>query len=326
MEAKLSGELLPYREFEDLVSTELLKNASSHNDATDGFSPLQHNPDMYGFQRIDCRRYEGTNASPEKLRETAQLIVPAAEQIIEYLKNERSDLLSHAADRLETDGKLKIVTNHQNVIGVMIMGGALLCALYEKNYFDSNQIRTGLFVSDMIKYTSLHGIDATVHILGGLITDTFFTIPPSKSIKDTAIPETLRRKVNQVSVTEHAELEDAKMPLFTILAGSGTRDIFKGRTFGRNREPATIHLGPMAFGTGDLLKTSWAIPAGLDMRKSADPAYFYGQMTKPSADPLDQHIVMHEIQEGMSKVTNTRHKYHTERETFFAVANKRSKE
>lgn len=322
----MSEELLPYREYEDLVSTELLKNASSHKDATDGFSPLLHLPETYQFQRIDCRRYEGTNATPEKMRETAQLIVPETEQIIEYLKEERTDLLTHAADKLETSRKLKLVTNHQNVIGVMVLGGALLCALYEEGYFDKDQIRTALFVSDMIKYTSLHGIDATVNVLGGLITDTFFTLPPSKSIKDTAIPENVRKKVNEVAVNEHEELENAEMPLFTILAGSGTRDIYKGRSFGKNRNSRMVHLGPMAYGTGDLLGTSWFIPGGLDMRKRQSPAFFYGRMTKPSSDPLDQHIAMHAIQEGMTEATGIQHKYHTKRESFFAISNKNPKE
>jgi hypothetical protein len=317
MEIVLSPELENKRIYEPLVAAEMLRNVGTHNNQTDGFSRLELDTDKYPFQRIDCRHVIGENATPNKLRETAQLIVPSAEQIIEYLVKEREDLLNHASDKIETEGKLKIVTNHENVIGVMVLGGAFLCAMYEKNYFKETDIKTALFVSDMIKFTQLHGMDSTVNILGGLITDTFFTQPPTKSIKNTSIPREVSEKVNEVAVKEHQELEESDEALITIMAGSGTRDVYKGRKFGNMKTPPTVHMGPIAYGTNDLLKTSWSIPAGLDMRKPEKQHYFFGKMTKPTSENIDSHIVMNEIQEGMTKTTGVLHKYHSERKSFY---------
>lgn len=321
MQVNLSPQLESLRsEHELIVANELIKNASSHKDSSDGFGVLGYEADDMGnpvheFQRIDCRHVEGLNAKAETLRETAQLIVPEIEFLIEDTKTNRKDVLNHFVDRLEVDGKIKVPTNHENVIGVMVIGGIVMCSLYELNLLSHEDVKTALFVSDMIKFTNFREFGPTVDILAGLVSDTLFTQPPSESVKNSHIADEVQDQVNPSTLEIHKELEDSDTPVITFLAASGQRDKKKSRRFGKNKQPKTINMGPLSYGTERMLSTSWLLPAGINMGTKT-PSLFIGEMTEPPTQPLSTHSVMNTIAHGLTEATGIKHLYHSKRADF----------
>lgn len=326
MRANLNPKLEHLRaDHEAAVMNALGSNVQSHQDPTDGFSLLEFDPIKYPFQRIDCRSVDGTNADANKLHQTAELVYPNAEQLIHYLRTDRKDLLIHAADRLDIDGKLKIITNHANVIGVMILGGVFMCAMYEEDLLDADDVDTALIVSDMIKRTGLHGIEPTVKTLSGLVSKTLFTLPQTDSIKDKEeIDDAVQREVNEVSREEYQEFEEAEKPTITFIAGSGKRDLFLPRKFGKNRHGRQFHMGPLSFGTAALMSTSWIVPGGHAVIEG-EHYVFFGSMTPPTAEvegdesSIPSHSVMQAIASGMQEKTGIEYIYHPSREDFAAI-------
>lgn len=317
----LSPELEKFRPSEEEFFKGLQSNIENHDQDSDGFTALEYDPVKYPFQRIDCRHWKGTNANQQQLLDTASLIIPSANEVIEFLIEERFDLINHASDKLETDGKLKLVTNHEDVIGVMVLGGALLCAMYEKDLLEETDINTAIFISDFIKTTDFRGFGPTVHVLGELVSDTIFSQPPTKSLSKAGIPEEVTSEVNSVARQVHKELEDDDKPLFTIYAGSGTTDEFVKGGINKKKNPSVIHMGPISNGSKKLNASSWVLPAGINLSDRESPRYFFGHMRTPRHTSVDQHVVMHDIEEGMQEATGIQHQYHSDADSFNDIKN-----
>lgn len=325
MQIVISPELEYLRpDHEENVARSLIKNVADHNDQTDGFTALDYAPnpdednleaDFYQFQRIDCRQVIGKNADAKTLRDTAKQIVPQAEELIDRVKKDRKDLLGHFVDRLERDRKFKIVVNHENVIGVMVVGGIVMCAAYESDLLDPSDVETGLFVSDMIKFTKFRNYGSTVGVLAGLVNHTLFTEPPTDSIKNSGIDDSVPDATNPVTLEVHAELEANDTNFVTYLAGSGQRDRKKGRRFGKHKREPGIYMGPLSFGTERIIGTSWLLPGGINM-SARNPSLFLGSVTKPPEGSIASHAVMNTIAEGLTAEHGKKHFYISSREEF----------
>ena len=291
----------------------LIGNVSGHEDPRDGFKPLPYNAVDFPYHRPDCVGITGTNANAEDLRNLAAGIYPEIERVIEAYKK-RPDLLNHIYDTLDRGENVGVLTDHISVIGVAIAGSALACALYEERLMTPDELRTAIFVSSMIKHTKLLGSMPTVDILAGIYTETFFSLPPSESVRRLELPKDYRTDFNAATKSDFEEIADQEEPMLCMLAGSGSRDRvgtlrFKNRRVFEKR----VFKGPLADGTVDILKRLHPLPVGLDIRAER-PHINIGTLHKPIKSGEQAHSLMAGIAKGMSKGIGANHEYYRTRE------------
>ena len=305
-----SPELEKYNEFGFEISKTLVSNVANHDDPHDGFSPQEYDIELYPYQRPDCIRVSGENAGSEVLRYIASQVYPNVEPIIESYKK-RPDLLNHIYDKLNGGHDTGIITDHSSVIGVAIAGGALACALYEEDYMSPDDLRTGIFVSSMIKRSMLQGSMPTVDILASIFSETFFSLPPSESIRNLDIPKEYRTDFNTEIKADFDSLVNADGAMLLMLAGSGSRDKTGTLSLGRKR----VFMGPLANGTVDILQKIYSLPVGIDIR-GEKPHIFIDKLQQPVSSSEEAHLGMQKIANGMSKGLKTRRKYYRTREQY----------
>jgi hypothetical protein len=309
--------LKQYVDIGEEIAGALMGNVTNHTDPRDGFKPLPYNIGDFAYHSADCVRVTGVNAGPEELRNLAAVVYPHTEQIIEAYKK-RPDLLNHIYDTLNRGETLGVVTDHISVIGVAIAGGALACALYDERLMTADELKTAIFASSMIKHTQLLGSMPTVDVLAGIFTETFFSLPPSESVRKLDIPKEYRTDFNDATTQAFEEQIELKEPMLCMLAGSGSRDRtgtlrFKnGRPFIEKR----VFKGPLANGTVDILKLMYSVPVGLDIR-GEKPHTFIGAVYQPVKSEEQAHGLMTKIAAGMSKgIRAINHDYYRTRELF----------
>jgi hypothetical protein len=315
--------LLKYVEQGEELASGLLGNVGGHNDPRDGFKPLPYNVVDYPYHRPDCIRITGTNASAEDLRNLASVVYPHFEQVIDAYKR-RPDLLNHIYDTFDHGRNVATVTDHLSVIGVAVAGGALACALYEERLITPEELKTGIFVSSMIKHTKLLGSMPTVDVLAGIFTETFFSLPPSQSVRESGIPKEYRSDFNEATKNDADEVlnqynkdeliqekdeQSKNKPLLLMVAGSGSRDRL-GTVWLKKRR---IFMGPLANGTVDLLKKPYVLPVGLDIRNER-PQTYIGRLRQPIKTEEQAHGIMAEIATGMSRGPRINRRYYRTRE------------
>lgn len=309
-EPRFGESLTQYVDQGEQFSIALTGNVMKHDDARDGFKPQPYDIRAFPYQRPDCIRVSGVNAGPDVLRGLASVVYPKVDQIIDTYKA-RPDLLNHIYDKLEDGKDIGVVTDHSNVIGVAIAGGALACALYEKGYIAPDELRTGIFVSSMIKHTQLLGSMPTVDVLAGIFSETFFSLPPTESVRSAEIPKAYRDDFNTETKTDFSNELDKDDAMLIMLAGSGSRDKLGTRRFRRKQ----MFMGPLANGTVDILKRLYSLPVGIDIRDEK-PEIHIGQLHRPIKSEEEAHNIMQSIAAGMSDSTRLKRKYYRTRELF----------
>jgi len=335
--AIISPLLTPLRDVhEQNVANAFCDNISNHNDPKDGFTLLRHQPDApgYEFQRLDCIGLSGNNASAEDLRKLAGFVYPEFEQVVDRFAK-RKDLLNHAASWLLSGNEMGFLTDHyKSVTGVAVAGGSFLCALYENTPVTPGDIDTNIIVSFFIKYTNLQGFKPTPIILGEIFSQTTFTTPPSPSTRF-VIPTELRHEINTESVyylktgqirerIDETQQDESpadsirKKGRVVILAGSGGRDITVDTHFDRERHlyiPRTTHLGPLAFGTADIISSTPTLEVGLDMSGRRPKTFIRELPPRAPENSFSADSLMQSIAHGMSTPTHRR-QYHPSRKSF----------
>ena len=330
-----SPDLEHLRPYEAQFNTDMARSVSDHKGSKDGFTPLEYdsaNPEL-AFQRIDCIRVEGKGASPETFYALAESIYPDFGILVNYLLTKRADLLNHEADTLSRGVSINSVSEHRNVNGVAIVGAANICALYEGGYVRYGDIRTEIIVSTMLKNTCLLGSVPAVKLLAQAFNSTRFTIPSANSKNKDFLPNGGHKDFNNASTEDitttvapdnpedtFVEKDDDDtdkrvLPIFRCLAGSGTRDKKVGRRFGKNAHPATIYMGPLAYGTVDLLKLGYNLPVGLDI-SGKTPEFYFGQLKQPVTEEVEADNIMTDIANGMSEASIIRRHYCRTRDEF----------
>ena len=300
-----------FNEKGEQIADALRSNVLNHDNPADGFKPQAYDLSEYPYQSPDCIRVSGKNAGSEVLRGLAGEINNLnVDPIIEHY-SKRPDLLNHIADRLKDGKDVGVVTDHSSVIGVAVAGGALACALYEGRYATADKLRTGIFVSSMIKHTQLQGALPTVDVLAGIFSETFFSLPPSKSIRDSEIPKEYRYAFNAETKPDFETQLDKDDGMLVMLAGSGSRDKLGTRRFRRKQ----IFMGPLANGTVDILKRLYSLPVGLEIQEDKSEM-FVDSLRRPIQSEEDAHRIMGSIATGMSNKAKTRRKYYRTRELF----------
>ena len=330
----ISPALTPLRdEHEQNVARALMSNISSHNDSIDGFTLLEHNPDLYSFQRLDCIAMKGKNATADELRSLASFVYPRFEEIIDKFAK-RPDLLNHAAYLLLNGGEMGVATDHfKSVIGVAVVGCSFVCALYENTPVTPEDIDINLIVSCFIKYTNLQGFKPTSIVLSEVVSQTTYTLPPSPSNREQIDPE-IRQPVNEESMRyrdegtieeqeEEPGIEEesgAKKGRLTVYAGSGGRDftVPAHMTEKHRPVPRTTHMGPMAFGTADMVMSMPTLGVGIDISQRRPKLYIGSLPPRPAQHSFEADALMNSTAHGMSTPTHPR-LYHSSRETFYAV-------
>ena len=298
------------------LSAGLIGNVVGHDDPKDGFRPLPYSVADFPYHRPDCVRITGTNAGAEDLRNLAEVVYPHIEQVIDAYKK-RSDLLNHIYDTLDRGANVGVLTDHISVIGVAIAGSALACALYDERLLTPEELKTAIFVSSMIKHTKLRGSMPTVDILAGIYTETFFSLPPSESVRKLDLPKSYRTDFNEATKTDFEEIAEQSEPMLCMLAGSGSRDRVGTLRF-KNKRPfieRRVFKGPLANGTVDVLRRLYSLPVGLDIRGEKPHAYI-GKLHKPIKTEEQAHGIMTDIAKGMSRGLRTKHDYYRTRELF----------
>ncbi len=298
------------------LSVGLIGNVIGHDDPKDGFKPLPYNAEDFPYHRPDCVRVSGTNAGAEDIRNLAGVVYPHIEHVIGAYKK-RPDLLNHIYDTLDRGDNVGVLTDHISVIGVAIAGSALACALYDERLMTPEELRTAIFVSSMIKHTKLLGSMPTVDILAGIYTETFFSLPPSESVRKLELPKDYRTGFNEVTKADFEEIADKKGHMLCMLAGSGSRDRVGTLRF-KNKRPFVerrVFKGPLANGTVDVLRRLYSLPVGLDIRGER-PHTYIGKIHQPIKREEQAHSMMTDIARGMSRGLRINHDYYRTRELF----------
>ena len=309
-----SPELAKFRNLENDLYQTMSDNLSSHNDPRDGFKLLEHNPEAYPFQRIDCIATNTPGGNSESIRTLAELIYPGAKEVIEYLKTERYDLMAHTADALHQGEIVNIITDHKAVIGLAVLGCSPIVAMEELNLIDADQYTSELMVSTMIKDATIIGVPI-LSATGMIINKTRFSIP-SVNIKnregvDDDLRDAFNKATKQDMLESESEARDTEKGILRMSAGSGSRD-YSDRKRGKKR---VIHMGPMAYGTEEFIQRGLCLPAGADIDDES-PDFFYGSMRRPSIENIGGDEIMVSIGNGMQEETGIKRKYHPDRATF----------
>jgi hypothetical protein len=305
----LSPKLKRYNQYSEEISNAFAGNINNHDDANDDFATQEFDQELFPYQRADCIRVSGTNAGPELLRGLASEIYPNVDPIIDSFKK-RPDLLNHIYDKFTSNEKVGLVADHYaSVIGVAIAGGSLACAMYEEGYLSPNDLKTGIFVSSMIKRTLLKKELPTVEVMSAVFSEVLFSLPPSESVRDLILPENYRANFNSEIKDDFNGMEDT--PMLLMLAGSGTRDRLGTLSFNRKR----IFMGPLANGTIDILRGIYHIGVGIDI-KEEKPYTYIDKLHRPIDSSEEAHLTMHNIATGMSRGLRTRRKYYRTRESY----------
>lgn len=297
------------------LSIGLIGNVIGHDDPKDGFKPLPYNAVDFPYHRPDCVRVSGTNAGAEDIRNLAGVVYPHIEQVIGAYKK-RPDLLNHIYDTLDRGENVGVLTDHISVIGVAIAGSALACALYDERLMTPEELRTAIFVSSMIKHTKLLGSMPTVDVLAGIYTETFFSLPPSESVRKLELPKDYRNDFNNATKSDFEEIAGREEPMLCMVAGSGSRDRVGTLRF-KNKRPfeKRVFKGPLANGTVDILRQLYPLPVGLDIRGERPHAYI-GRLHQPIVSEEQAHGLMTDIARGMSRGLRINHDYYRTRELF----------
>ncbi len=328
------------RPYEEQFNADMAKSVGDHKGSRDGFTPLHYSPadPELAFQRIECIRVEGRGANPETFYSLAESIYPNFGILVDYLLTKRADLLNHEADTLSRGLSINSVSEHSSVNGVAIIGAANICALYEGDFVRYGDIRTEIIVSTMLKNTCLLGSVPAVKILSQAFNSTRFTIPSANSKNKDFLPNDGHKDFNYASTEDivtpavpdnledsfvekdedDSNVEERAVPVFRCLAGSGTRDRRVGRRFGKNAHPATVYMGPLAYGTVDILKLGYNLPVGLDI-SGKTPQFYFGQLKPPVTGDVEPENIMTDIANGMSEASVIRRHYCRTRDEFNSV-------
>lgn len=311
MTIHLNPELAHLRVHEREVDRVLAGNIGKHT--VNGFGVLDLDPEAHPFQRMDCVKVTSDGASADELLGLSAFVYPKIDRLVDYLMDERKELLDEIVKHYENYRELNLLTNHLFIDAIAVAGASMLIGLEKSGRINAKEINTELFVSSMMKRTTLYG-RATV----ALITQAFpmlrFSIP-SNNEKNREIPSYIRGPFNDASEADIDE-EPIDKPTLRLVAGSATSDRKSGRTFGkRNKQNPTIHMGPMSDGTKTLAERSKMIGYGLDT-KSEEPEFYVSDLIDPSTQELGAQTVMVDIARGLSLRSSYPRQYHFTRESF----------
>jgi hypothetical protein len=278
-----------------------------------GFGELPLDTDANPFQRMDCVKVTSDGASADQLLGLAGFVYPKIDRLIDHLMQDREPLLDSIVDDFEKSRELTLLTNHLDVAAIAVAGGSILVALEKSGRIRAQEINTELFVSAMMKRTTLFA-QPTVALITRAFPTLRFSIP-SANENNRTIAREVREPFNTAS-TSDIDAHPSDKPTLRLAAGSSTSDRKAGRKFGaRSKKNPTVHMGPMSDGNRALAERSSILGYGLDTG-SEEPEFYIGEIIDPSTQQLGAHTVMIDIAQGMSTRSGYPRQYHMDRDSF----------
>lgn len=288
---------------------------------------LPFDPDTYPEQRLDIVGMRGELADIDTVRSIARSAYKHFDDI-EAQFRAREDVLNNAYIDLAAGQDLILLFDHGSIPNAPLGGVGFDIA--ETNFATEELHRKpahagfDLFASKLITRMSALGLPAS-RILT-MVSRLRFSIPPSATIRGTNIPNDVRYSFNEQMQAASDEARQADSPSIneeiqpggvTVIAGSGSRDIAKKSGLIGKRH-TTVHMGPLAHGTVELLKKGRVLPIGLVITEK-EPIVSIGRVHNPIKKASEAVGLMGQIAAMNSFATGDEYIYHPTRENFEAA-------
>jgi hypothetical protein len=280
---------------------------------------LDHDPETYPEQRLDVVGVERELANIETIRSLGNLACSGFDSIVDGF-SQRKDLLNHICQELRLGRNILTVYDHSNIINIALGGAALHLALMhykedKSDLADLHEIGHQLIISKGVTRLAAFGSIPTTEVLRN-VWDTYFSIPPSKKVRESAIPDDVRKSYNTAMLEHFHSRATGSSGTIQTIAGSGSTD--KLVVSGKIKKRPTVHMGPLAQGTIQLMKESLILPIGLiiDGDSAQSPHLSIGRLRAPIQHDADAHGIMAEIANMNQQTSGLPYIYHPTREDF----------
>jgi hypothetical protein len=309
------------REGETLVHEIFSSLGSKHQGSSADLTLLSYDPDKYPFQRLDVIGIKGNPVDVDTIRSLGRTAYRFFDDI-ESEWAEREDLLNHVALSLLAGKDVMYLYDHSTIINGVVTGAAGRCALLgfasQELHTDLNHVREDIIMSKLVSRLAAFGSLPAVEVLSN-IWDTYFSIPPSPTIRRTAISEDTRRNVNRSMLRVYTNQDDSEDSVgkIHVVHGSGTTDV-EVRSRPLHHRQKTVHMGPLAAGTVALMERSMILPIGATLGDRG-PTISIGHLREPIQSPDEAHGFMGKIAHMNSEATGNRYVYHPTQASFDAA-------
>lgn len=298
-----------------------------HLGGSAGLTLLPYDPDTYPYQRLDVVAVRGNRVDTDTVRALGNAAYPYFEEIEEQFR-ERDDLLNHIALTLMAGHDVLTLYDHSSIINGAVVGAAARCALFsfagEELHADLNQVREDIIMSKITTRLAALGSIPVPEILSNAW-DTYFSIPPSRSIRGAGIPEPTRKSINKAMLERYAPIEpvapkETGFGAIHIIHGSGATDVERRSGIIAHRQ-RTIHMGPISTGTVALMGNSVILPIG-SVLEDKGPLVSIGHLRRPITTPEQANGIMGHIAAMNEETTGHEYIYHPTEESFEAAIDK----
>ena len=309
------------REHEELVHEVFGSLGGKHEGGSADLKLLPYDSEAFPFQRLDVVGIRGRRVDVDTIRALGRGAYKHFDDI-EAQFAVRPDLLNHVAMSVMEGRDIMFLYDHSTIINGAVVGAAGRCALLNfaanELHQDLNQVPEDIIISKLVTRLAAFGSIPAPEVLSN-IWDTYFSIPPSRTIRGTAIPEDTRTSVNRAMLHVYSDDDDTAKKTGTIhtVHGSGSTDVpIKSGVIGHRH--TTVHMGPLSKGTVGLMEAAMILPIGATLGDK-EPTVAIGHLREPISSPEEAHGVMGNIAHMNSKATGNEYVYHPTLSSFAAA-------
>jgi len=309
------------RDEEQLVHDVFGALGEKHEGGSADLKMLPYDAEAFPFQRLDVVGIRGKRVDVDTIRALGRGAYKHFDDV-EAQFAARPDLLNHVAMSVTEGRDIMFLYDHSTIINGAVVGAAGRCALLSfaanELHMDLNRVREDIIISKLVTRLAAFGSIPAPEVLSN-IWDTYFSIPPSRTIRGTAIPEETRTAVNRSMLKVYTAPDDEERDTGTIhtVHGSGSTDIsIKSGLIGHRH--TTVHMGPLSKGTVGLMESAMILPIGATLGDK-EPTVAIGHLREPISSPEEAHGVMGNIARMNTKATGNEYVYHPTQASFTAA-------
>lgn len=305
---------------EKLVHDVFERLVQKHEGGSADLKLLPYDPKVYPFQRLDVIGVRGKRVDIDTIRSLARSAYKHFDDVEAQFAG-RPDLLNHMADVLLAGHDILNLYDHSTMINGAVVGAAARCALigFAANELHVNltQVREDMILSKLTTRLAAFGSIPIPEVTCN-IWDTYFSIPPSRTIRGSAISEATRQSVNQAMLDAYTAPQEEPSSNLTgaihTLHGSGSTDVEqKSGLIGHRHR--TVHMGPLSSGTARLMDRSMILPIGATLGER-EPIITIGHLRPPIKSPEEAHGIMGSIARMNAEATGNEYIYHPTNASF----------
>jgi hypothetical protein len=309
------------RDYEPTVHEVFATLGAKHEGGSADLALLPYDPEVYPFQRLDVIGIRGKRVDVDTIRALGRGAYKHFDDI-EAQFADRQDLLNHVAMAVVDGRDVMYLYDHSTIINGAVVGAAGRCALLNfaanELHTDLSMVREDIIISKLVTRLAAFGSIPAPEVLSN-IWDTFFSIPPSRTIRGSAIPEETRQATNRAMLRAYKEPADEAATVGAIhtVHGSGSTDVeVRSGLIGHRQR--TVHMGPLANGTVGLMADAMILPIGATLGDK-EPTVTIGHLRNPIGSPEEAHGIMGNIARMNSEATGNEYIYHPTQASFAAA-------